>query len=372
MLENRVRETSNTTGTGTFSLAGAIDASHKSFVDACGDGQQAYYVILHGDDYEIGLGVVDEGTPDTLTRTTVYESSNANNHVSFTAGIKQVFLSLPKQFFSRTPAANLVPRANGSGFIDPGWIDGLVIGPSPSTEFAIATFADTSGAELLDNPDFLISGTKFKGKSSYSPGNVVTGSNFDLDEDNVHFITLTGDPTFTVSNADIYQRFLVKITQDATGGRVPTWWDNITWHGYKTPRLEANASSWFGFIVTGTDGYGNPTFDGFNLSKVTPKIELTSVGADVDVDLSKSDNFKLILHGNRTLTFSNPTLEAPFQLELVQNEIGSKTVTWPADVKFQNNITPTLTITAYKSDRFIFAYTGSVYHCLGVSVNLGN
>jgi hypothetical protein len=96
MLADRCRETSTTTGTGTLSLAGAV-SSFRTLVAGIGTGNQCYYAIVNGAaaEWEVGIGTVTDATPDTLSRTTVLSSSNAGALVNFSAGTKDVFVTLP-------------------------------------------------------------------------------------------------------------------------------------------------------------------------------------------------------------------------------------------------------------------------------------
>src|ERR1035437_2452066 len=84
-----VEETSTTTGTGTFSLAGAT-TNHLTFVAGVGSSKTVVYFARLGSAYERGYGVVTSGSPDTLTRVGVLQSSNGNALVSFGAGTKTI------------------------------------------------------------------------------------------------------------------------------------------------------------------------------------------------------------------------------------------------------------------------------------------
>jgi len=92
ILKDRVQETSTTTGTGTLTLAGAV-TQFQTFSSAVGNGNTTYYTIYNagGTQWEVGLGTVGAGT---LTRDTVFSSSNANALVSFT-GTLYVFGDYP-------------------------------------------------------------------------------------------------------------------------------------------------------------------------------------------------------------------------------------------------------------------------------------
>ena len=69
VLNDRVKETTTTTGTGTFSLGGAVDG-FESFVAGIGTTNNTYYAIFNGgtSEYEVGLGTVTDASPDTLAR----------------------------------------------------------------------------------------------------------------------------------------------------------------------------------------------------------------------------------------------------------------------------------------------------------------
>ena len=108
VLNDRVKETSTTTGTGTFDLAGA-ETGFESFVSGVGDGNVTYYAISNDgtNEFEVGIGTVTDATPDTLARTTVISSSNSDALVNFSAGTKTVFCTLPA---TRTPSAGMTAQ----------------------------------------------------------------------------------------------------------------------------------------------------------------------------------------------------------------------------------------------------------------------
>ena len=99
VLADRVLETSTSTGTGSFVLAGARDG-YQSFTDALANGDTTYYTITDGTDWEVGLGTWTESTV-TLARTTVISSSNSGSAVDFGAGTKEVFITYPANKFGQ-------------------------------------------------------------------------------------------------------------------------------------------------------------------------------------------------------------------------------------------------------------------------------
>jgi len=94
VLNDRVKEETTTTGTGTISLDGAVDG-FESFVSGIGNSNNTYYAIVGGSEWEVGIGTVTDATPDTLSRDTILTSSNADSAVNFSAGTKSVFCTLP-------------------------------------------------------------------------------------------------------------------------------------------------------------------------------------------------------------------------------------------------------------------------------------
>ena len=96
VLKDRVKESSTTTGTGTFTLGGAT-TGFQSF-SAIGDGNSTYYSIVNASagEWEVGIGTYTaSGT--TLSRDTVLESSNSGSAVDFGAGSKDVFVTYPAE-----------------------------------------------------------------------------------------------------------------------------------------------------------------------------------------------------------------------------------------------------------------------------------
>lgn len=91
ILADRVQETTTTTGTGTLTLNGPT-AQNQSFVSGIGDTNTTYYGLLdaNGIDWEVGRGVVSSTGP-TLTRATVFASTNSNSQISLSAGSHTVF-----------------------------------------------------------------------------------------------------------------------------------------------------------------------------------------------------------------------------------------------------------------------------------------
>jgi len=96
VINDRVKETSTTTGTGTFDLAGATP-DFISFVSGVGNTNTTYYCITNTgtDEFEVGIGTVTDAATDTLSRTTILSSTNSDALVDFGIGEKEVFCTIP-------------------------------------------------------------------------------------------------------------------------------------------------------------------------------------------------------------------------------------------------------------------------------------
>ena len=95
VLNDRVRETTTTTGTGAVALGGAV-SGFETFAAGIGNSNTVYYAIVHrtAAEFEVGLGTPDGDSSD-LTRTTPISSSNSDSAVDFSSGTKDVFCTLP-------------------------------------------------------------------------------------------------------------------------------------------------------------------------------------------------------------------------------------------------------------------------------------
>ena len=116
VVKDRVQETSTTTGTGTFTLAGAV-SGFQSF-SVIGNANTTYYTIVGGSEWEVGLGTyTSSGT--TLSRDTVLESSNSGSLVNFSAGTKNVFVTYPaeKATYQDANGTAIAPQLSASNGI---------------------------------------------------------------------------------------------------------------------------------------------------------------------------------------------------------------------------------------------------------------
>ena len=88
VVKDRIKETSNTSGTGTLTLTGAV-SGFRTFADI-GNTNTTYYCIVDGNNWEVGIGTYTaSGT--TLSRDTVYQTSAGNTTKITCTGNQEVF-----------------------------------------------------------------------------------------------------------------------------------------------------------------------------------------------------------------------------------------------------------------------------------------
>ncbi len=142
VINDRVKETSTTSGTVTFELLGAVQ-DFETFVDGVGTGNTTYYCIANSGtgEFEVGIGTVTDATPDTLSRDTIISSSNSDAKVNFSSGSKDVFCTLPaKKTMSPVMDATSYVVTHSSTISEDQTIDsGVLAGPVTITGTVTAT-----------------------------------------------------------------------------------------------------------------------------------------------------------------------------------------------------------------------------------------
>jgi hypothetical protein len=86
----------------------------------------------------------------------------------------------------------------------------------------------------------------------------------------------------------------------------------------------------------------------------TEETAVANTSTAYTIDLANGSVQYLTLTGNCTYTFPTPVAGKSFILVQKQDGTGSRTVTWPASVKWPGGTAPTITSTASKADKFVF------------------
>ena len=153
VVNDRVKETTTSTGTGTINLAGA-ETGFETFVAGIGNSNTTYYCIQAqgGSAFEIGVGTVTDASPDTLSRTAIISSSNGDAAVDFGAGTKDVFCTLPA---SKAVIEDNSTNANIAGNLTLG---GTVDGVDIAARDAVLTSTTTTANAALPKAGGTMSG----------------------------------------------------------------------------------------------------------------------------------------------------------------------------------------------------------------------
>lgn len=196
MLANRVREFSNTIGTGDVTLGGAM-AGHIRFGAAFAPGDSVIYVIENGDDYEIGTGTLVDA--NTLSRNSISETLVGGVLTTIAAtpipltGQARIYCAATAEFLLKTDlnASVIQETTIGSGIDVEGVLrvaDGAVFGGDVRVDTAVGIGTDpvsralevteaggaTTVASFL-NTGSLSSQIAFKGSSGVNDFDVRAG-----------------------------------------------------------------------------------------------------------------------------------------------------------------------------------------------------
>ena len=111
---DRVQETTTTTGTGAYTLAGAV-AGFQTFASGFGSGNSMVgYATTDGTNWEVGKGTFNGTT--TLTRDVIRSSSNAGAAVNWGAGTKNIWCDASAEAIDNANIGMTLAQANGQAW----------------------------------------------------------------------------------------------------------------------------------------------------------------------------------------------------------------------------------------------------------------
>ncbi len=328
IIHDAVLETTTTQGTGALSLLGA-QTGYNAARDKVSDGEWACWVIeqrqedsegnLTGIDREVVLGKLTYGTPDSVARTHVLSSTNADANVDFGEGTKDVMIAPGSDVFgwnlagveSRTSAKTLnIKHCNLLLLID-------------ATGGAITQY--------LPAVTDVFAGYRVTVLKSDSSANAITA-----DGDGAE--TINGATTYPISKQ--YQM----VTFVCTGA---AWLiDNQNFGN--------NFAAWADF-----HGVGRlDTVSAYTKMHYYTSQALTD-GATVDWDLQAKPKAKLTAGGDRAFNApTNITEDSPVFLKHIQDATGGRNPSWNAAFDFSRltgGIAPDLSArTNGQEDVFVF------------------
>ena len=298
VLNDRVKETTTTTGTGTVNLAGA-ETGFESFVAGIGNSNTCYYAIVHqtADEFEVGLGTVTDASPDTLARTTVISSSNSDSAVNFSAGTKDVFCTLPA-------SKAVVEDAS----------DNIALGAAP-------TLSNASGSMTIDVADNLsldVDGGNIALKDAGTQwGNFANnGGDFEIDSNiqdkDIKFNGNDGGSTITALTLDMSEAGAATFNSSVTA----TY--NGTYQGTIATSAQFGTNGWIN-DTNGTNRFYFTASGGATYLKINSYIYFQDSGGSNRFSIDGSGNG--VFSGNVTAYGSPSDIRLKENVEVIDNAL---------------------------------------------------
>ena len=313
VIKDRVKETTTTTGTGTYTLAGAV-SGFETFTANLSNSDTTYYVCTDNTDFEVGLGTfTSSGT--TLSRDTILASSNSNNEVNWSSGTRSIFMTYPADKAVFKDASNNI---NGT-FV--GNITGNVTGNTSGTAATVTGAAQTNITSLGTLTALTVDDVAIDGKvvtltgSTSDTATLTAGTNGTLDIVTTDAggasanIQITADGTAELAGTTVTLDSSGGITLDADGGTI-TFADGgsslgtITSSGF-TGNVVGNVSG-TAATVTGA-AQANITSIGTLASNLNlGGQDIVTTTSNQDIDLQTHGTGKVVIKGNTDDSGSNP------------------------------------------------------------------
>ncbi len=354
---DRVVETTETTGTGTYDLLGAA-SGYDTFVLGAGSGNQVFYICQEGTTFEIGFGTVTAGSPATLTRNLL--KSSTGSLINWAAGTRTIFCY----------GVGFVLDAMLGGFqasTRPAWL--------PAGQFWKKTNVTPWEIYLYTGTTDLLVGTINVGSGSEAVQPVVSmkdsgageGPIDDLFRDSTSAAAadLAGARVWSARTSTGVKRIYAKIRAEliaVTNGAEDA---ALQFHAIVAGALTNAVEIWKGLVVgTGETDQGAGTVNvatGFFEKgwQLTGTKGTLIDGATINWDMKGARIRTVTLGGNRAL--ANPTnkREGVYYVFVTQDGAGGRTLSYGSDYKFRGGVAPVLSTAIGAVDMLIFVCDGT-------------
>ena len=266
---DRVRDTSTTTGTGAVTVSGTAPTGYRTFSAVCATSDTFWYTIAHqtATEWEVGLGTYSSA--NTITRTTVLASSNAGSAVTFSAGTKDVFITMPAAIFSGavigvpyggTGAATLtgVVKGNGTSAFTAATAGTDYVAPATATTFtATQTFSGSTSTLAAVVSDIAEPAT--------ISATAATGTiNYDVTTQSILYYTTNASANWTVNfrgssgtslNTLMTTGQVITVVFLVTQGATAYYNNAVTIDGNSVTPKYQGGTAWTSGNVSGIDAY---------------------------------------------------------------------------------------------------------------------
>jgi len=381
VLKDRVKETTTTTGTGAVVLAGEA-GGFQDFSSAIGNSNTTYYAIVHQslDEWEVGIGTYGSAS-NNLTRNTLLSSSTGSS-INFSAGTKDVFVTLPASEVVHTSASPSFTNVSISGNLTVGGTVSVTSSATFKNHVSSSTLAVTGitsiggslvGTSATFDDKVSVSALAVTGITSIGGSLVGTSATFTnhVSSSTLAVTGITSIGGSLVGTSATFSNHVsvnsLAITANVTAAQFYGGGANLTGvsagiatnvsGGYAvltSAQISGNVSIGGATYLNSTLGVGVASPLGqIHISKnaIATVTSLTDA-VNVSVGFANSQNFSLTLAGNRTL--SNPTNCVTGQVGsifIIQDGTGGRTLSYGTNWEFPAGTAPTLSTSAAAVDR---------------------
>jgi len=316
ILKDRVLETSDTTGTGSFTLKGAV-VGFDTFSNAIGNTNTTYYTIENPNttEWEVGIGTVSAGS---ISRDTVLASSTGSK-VSFTSGTKNVFCDYPA-------GKSVYQDSNGLVTV-PNLATNSASNLTPVLSYNASNSAQTNGAT--------VAGSYLQNVMQNKSGTAGASTNFavsnDLGTDSTYYgefgmnssVFSSGTPSdyFSLNNGIYYSGHDGDITYGSGNGyKTYLAWGTT---GNKAHVINASGAIGLNTNITGTTNFGTSgqvlTSAGSGATPTWGSPAAGAGGSDTQIQYNNAG----VLAGNSTYTMVSGVMKENGYNFVSQADVGS-------------------------------------------------